>query len=221
MKHLLATSGLDICHGSFTVRRFVAVICILLLFLLSGSALAVERNVRSTYGKAVTSAGECVKSIAGGENLCIKDSDGDGVFDDKDKCPNTPKGYKVDANGCILEITVPDLFFDFNKASLKPGFIDMLRGLQEEYRGQMRPEAIRVTGHTDSIGSDAYNQKLSLRRAEAVKDALIGLGIDGGIIHTQGAGESAPIADNETEEGRARNRRVQIDIQRPAELIGR
>ncbi len=203
----------------FATRLFVSTCTLLALY--SASLVAEERNVRSTYGRAVTSTGECVRSIAGGENLCVRDSDGDGVDDDHDKCPNTPKGYKVDINGCIKEINVPDVFFDFNKATLKPGFVDLLQGLAQEYRGQVLPDAIIVTGHTDSIGSDRYNQKLSLRRAEAVKQALISIGIEGGIVRTIGAGESMPIADNDTEEGRARNRRVQIEIKRATDLIGR
>jgi outer membrane protein OmpA-like peptidoglycan-associated protein len=191
------------------------------LALYGATATAEERNVRSTYGRAVTSSGECVKSIAGGMNLCVRDSDGDGVDDDHDKCPNTPKGSKVDIYGCIKEINVPDVFFDFNQSTLKPGFADLLRGLAEEYRGQVRPDAIIVTGHTDNIGSDRYNQKLSMRRAMSVKQELMNIGIDGSIIQTIGAGESMPVDDNSTEEGRARNRRVQIEVKRASDLINR
>jgi OOP family OmpA-OmpF porin len=184
------------------------------------NAGAEERNVRSTYGRALTSSGDCVKSVAGAENLCVRDSDGDGVPDDRDKCPGTPKGMKVDINGCIAEIKVPDVLFDFNSATLKPGFGDMLDGLYREYKGQVRPDRIIITGHTDSVGSERYNQKLSMKRAMAVKHHMVSIGgIDRNIIETLGAGESLPIADNETEEGRAQNRRVIIKVKRATDMV--
>jgi len=191
----------------------------LLCVLSSGLLSAEERNVRSTYGRALSSSGDCVISIAGSENLCVRDEDGDGVPDDRDKCPGTPKGMKVNADGCIAEITVPDVHFDFNSAVLKPGFGELLAGLYQEYRGQVRPERIIVIGHTDSVGSDQYNQKLSMRRAMAVKQHMVEVGgIDAGLIDPRGAGESQPVADNETEEGRAQNRRVMIQVKRAGDM---
>jgi outer membrane protein OmpA-like peptidoglycan-associated protein len=194
----------------------------LLISLTALNGQAEERNVRSTYGKAISSTGNCVKSIAGAENLCVQvhDSDGDGVPDDRDKCPNTPKGSKVDINGCIAEVNVPDVLFDFNKATLKPGFAEMMTGLYEEYRGQVRPDRIVVTGHTDNVGSDKYNQKLSLKRAQSVKQHMVKVGgIKAAIIETIGAGESMPIADNSTEEGRSKNRRVVIKVYRATDMV--
>ncbi|MBF0255678.1 MAG: OmpA family protein [Gammaproteobacteria bacterium] len=191
----------------------------LVLTLVLSNLQAEERSVRSTYGRAMTSTGECVHSVSGSENLCLRDEDGDGVDDNNDKCPGTPKGNKVDVYGCIAEVKIPDIFFDFNKAILKPGFEEALSGLIAEYRGQVLPDAIIITGHTDNVGSDQYNQKLSMRRAQAVKDYFVGMGIDGSIITTIGAGESAPIADNETEEGRSQNRRVLIQVKRASDMI--
>ena len=188
--------------------------------LVAVNSQAAERNVRSSYGKVVSTSGNCVKSIGGAPDLCVRDEDGDGVPDDQDKCPGTPKGSKVDASGCIAEIKVPDVLFDFNSAELKPGIGEMFAGLYQEYRGQVKPDRIVITGHTDNIGSDQYNQKLSMQRAMSVKQHMVTVGvIDGAIIETMGAGESMPVADNETEEGRAQNRRVIIKVSRAQTML--
>ena len=73
-------------------------------------------------------------------------------------------------------------------------------------------EVIIAVGHTDSIGSDAYNQKLSIRRAEAVKSYLVSKGVEKNRVYTEGKGEKQPVADNKTEEGRAKNRRSEIEV---------
>jgi OOP family OmpA-OmpF porin len=73
-------------------------------------------------------------------------------------------------------------------------------------------EVIIAVGHTDSVGSDAYNQKLSVRRAEAIKAYLVSKGIEKNRIYTEGKGEKQPVADNKTAEGRAKNRRVEIEV---------
>ena len=76
----------------------------------------------------------------------------------------------------------------------------------------MNLEVIIAVGHTDSIGSDAYNQRLSVRRAEAVKAFLVSKGIERNRVYTEGKGEKQPVADNRTKEGRAKNRRVEIEV---------
>ena len=78
--------------------------------------------------------------------------------------------------------------------------------------GDMNLEVIIAVGHTDAIGTDAYNQKLSIRRAEAVKAYLVSRGIEANRVYTEGKGERQPIADNRTKEGRAKNRRVEIEV---------
>ena len=104
-----------------------------------------------------------------------------------------------------------DAFFDFNKAVVKPEGKAKLDDLVGKVKG-VNLEVIIATGHTDSKGTDAYNQKLSVKRADAVKAYLTGKGIDATRVYTEGKGEAQPVADNKTEEGRAKNRRVEIEV---------
>ena len=104
-----------------------------------------------------------------------------------------------------------DAFFDFDKAVLKPAGKSKLNDLVAKVKG-INLEVIIAVGHTDSVGSDAYNQKLSVRRAEAVKAYLVSKGIEKNRIYTEGKGEKQPVADNKTKEGRAKNRRVEIEV---------
>mgnify|MGYP000237276036 CR=1 FL=1 len=104
-----------------------------------------------------------------------------------------------------------DAFFDFDKSVLKPEARAKLDDLVNSIKG-INLDLVIAVGHTDAIGSNAYNQKLSIRRAEAVKAYLVGKGIDAGRIQAGGKGETAPIADNLASEGRARNRRVEIEV---------
>jgi OOP family OmpA-OmpF porin len=104
-----------------------------------------------------------------------------------------------------------DAHFDFDKATLKPEGKTKLDELVNKLKA-VNLEVIIAVGHTDSIGSKAYNQKLSERRAGAVKTYLASKGIDANRIHTEGRGETQPVADNKTREGRAKNRRVEIEV---------
>ena len=141
-----------------------------------------------------------------------KDSDGDGVYDNSDACPNTPRGVKVDKNGCPVSYTFENIEFDFNKAVIKDSYMDRIHNISGIMTKYGAYKAV-VTGHTDSIGSEAYNLKLSKKRAEAVKAAIVKSGhIDPMRIKTVGKGESEPIATNKTREGRAKNRRVEINF---------
>ena len=104
-----------------------------------------------------------------------------------------------------------DAFFDFDKAVLKPEGKAKLDDLVNKIKA-INLEVIIAVGHTDSVGSDAYNQKLSVRRAEAVKAYLVTKGIEKNRVYTEGKGEKQPVADNKTTEGRAKNRRVEIEV---------
>jgi len=117
--------------------------------------------------------------------------------------PQTPAASKV--------TYAADAFFDFDKATLKPAGKAKLDDLVGKVKG-INLEVIIAVGHTDSVGSDIYNQKLSVKRAESVKAYLVSKGIEKNRIYTEGKGEKQPVADNKTTEGRAKNRRVEIEV---------
>lgn len=104
-----------------------------------------------------------------------------------------------------------DAFFDFDKSVLKPEGRAKLDDLVSKMRG-LNLEVIIAVGHTDSVGTDAYNQRLSVRRSEAVKAYLVSKGIERNRVYTEGKGEKQPVADNRTAAGRAQNRRVEIEV---------
>ena len=104
-----------------------------------------------------------------------------------------------------------DAFFDFDKSVLKPEGKAKLDDLVGKVKG-INLEVIIAVGHTDSIGTDAYNQRLSVRRAESVKAYLVSKGIEKNRVYTEGKGEKQPVADNKTSEGRTKNRRVEIEV---------
>lgn len=139
---------------------------------------------------------------------CPLDSDGDGVVDYQDKCPDTPKGAPVNAVGCWI---VEGINFDYDKADIKPRYHDRLNTAVRIL--QKNPTMkIEIQGHTDSKGSDAYNQALSERRADSVKNYIVSAGVDSARVSMRGLGEKKPIASNDTPEGRAQNRRIEIKI---------
>jgi OOP family OmpA-OmpF porin len=132
------------------------------------------------------------------------DSDGDGVPDSKDKCPDTPKGAVVDRDGCW---SFRGVHFDFDKSNIKPSsapiFKESIKVLKKN------PNiTVEIQGHTDSVGPKSYNQGLSVRRAKSVKNHLIDNGVSSSRLSTKGFGESQPSSSNATNEGRADNRRV-------------
>jgi OOP family OmpA-OmpF porin len=104
-----------------------------------------------------------------------------------------------------------DAFFDFDKSTLKPEAKAKLDDLVAKTQG-IALEVVIAVGHTDSIGTNAYNMRLSTARANAVKDYLVSKGIEKNRVYTEGKGETQPVADNRTREGRAKNRRVEIEV---------
>ena len=104
-----------------------------------------------------------------------------------------------------------DVLFDFDKSVLKPEGKAKLDDLAGKVKA-INLEVVIAIGHTDSIGSDAYNQKLSVRRAESVKAYLVSKGVEPNRIYTEGKGEKQPVASNKTKDGRQKNRRVEIEV---------
>lgn len=137
------------------------------------------------------------------------DTDGDGVIDDADRCPNTPMGHSVDRFGCSCDLTL-NLTFGLNSAELTAADRAMLDELIPVLKDLPYIRGM-VAGYTDSSGAEAYNQALSERRANAVRDYLIANGVSGDEFTAVGYGEANPVADNATAEGRAANRRVVLE----------
>ena len=144
---------------------------------------------------------------------CPLDTDRDGVYDYQDKCPNTARNLKVDSVGCPIQLTdVAEITlavkFDTNKAIVKPEYFGEIKRVAT-FMNQYENTKVVVVGHTDARGSASYNQALSERRAAAVAAVLVREhGVSSSRVSSRGAGESAPIASNDTKEGRAQNRRV-------------
>ncbi len=136
------------------------------------------------------------------------DSDGDGVYDDKDQCPGTPKGAKVDERGCWV---LQNVNFDNDSAVIKPEFDAELNEVATVLKNNPNVR-ISVDGHTDSNASDAYNQKLSERRAAAVKESLIKRGVDAARLESKGFGESKPLVPNDSPANMYKNRRVELSV---------
>ena len=134
------------------------------------------------------------------------DIDKDGVSNTEDKCPNTPVGKVVDENGCrkIIRLHVN---FDFDKYDVKKAEMDKIEKVVE-FLNENPTFSVVLDGHTDSKGSEKYNLSLAQKRAQEVAKVLVAKGIDAKKIVTNSFGETQPIATNDTEEGRAQNRRV-------------
>jgi OOP family OmpA-OmpF porin len=157
------------------------------------------------------------------------DSDGDGVPDVYDKCPNTPSGVQVDGAGCPLPVAKPDvkvyvtkedqqvvneavknLEFDFGKATIREHSDESLNKLAQLMVN--KKFHLKLAGYTDNIGSVAANLRLSRDRANAVKTYLATQGVDPSMIQADGFGKSNPIATNKTDAGRQLNRRVEFTL---------
>ena len=148
---------------------------------------------------------------------CPLDSDGDGVPDYLDKCPNTPKGVQVDKSGCPIKKEAPkklilkgDANFDSGKSDLLPAAYPVLDNLVAAMKDNPKQKWV-VVGYTDDRGSNKLNLKLSGKRAQAVVDYLVNKGINKSLFTIKAMGKANPVASNKTAEGRAQNRRVEIN----------
>mgnify|MGYP000919129304 CR=1 FL=1 len=145
---------------------------------------------------------------------CPADSDGDGINDNNDRCPNTPAGTRVNMSGCAIidnvTINLVNDEFDFDSAMLKPEMKSALDEVAAKIMGTAGEENLSIVGYTDSSGPDDYNMMLSEKRANAVADYLESKGVSRSMMTVSGKGESMPVADNGTREGRKQNRRVEI-----------
>jgi len=141
--------------------------------------------------------------------LTEKDSDGDWVPDSVDKCPNTPPNMVVDHNGCPI-ISTLRFNFDFNSVYIKKIYYPQIKKVADILKNNPHLK-IEIAGYTDDIGSDEYNKKLSLKRAQAVKDILVKVyGINPKRIVVKGYGKKYPLVPNNTPTNRVLNRRVEI-----------
>ncbi|MCH7562912.1 MAG: OmpA family protein [Gemmatimonadetes bacterium] len=153
---------------------------------------------------------------------CPIDSDRDGVFDGLDRCPNTPADTEVDARGCRVPVEVPEpvplptfgnVTFEVDSSELDAAAMRALMGVGRAMVARADASAV-LHGHTDSTASEAYNERLSVRRAESVRDFLMANfpTLLAASFQLESSGETRPTADNGTEAGRAQNRRVEITL---------
>lgn len=225
---LVVTSLLAGCathsDGSAPLNQRTWPLCSVLGGLAGGGLGAIESS-------AWAAGGGVLGAITGGL-ICFAldgDEDGDGIFDRRDRCPDTPANTAVDHMGCPLKqspppsppaqpapevITLDDngqVMFAFDSAELTTAAQQRLQGLLPKLN-EPAVTRVKVIGHTDSVGSDSYNQALSERRASSVAEYLIGQGLAPAKVTSQGRGESEPVTENDTEQGRAHNRRVELHL---------
>lgn len=160
------------------------------------------------------------RGVAVDPDGCPVDSDGDGVPDYHDRCPGTPAGTKVDTRGCPVptqaEITergtysFKSIYFDTGKSAIKPESHPVLDGVAR-YMTEYPDIRLEVQGHTDNVGPEELNQRLSEARANAVRSYLIAAGVAGDRLTVRGYGMSIPVASNDTVQGRAKNRRIEFE----------
>jgi len=164
------------------------------------------------------------KGVTVDSSGCPLDTDGDGVYDYRDNCSETPRDLKVDKYGCpiLIKKTVTidlDIQFDLDKADIEPQYHGRLKEVADFMTAYPETKAV-IEGHTDSLGPAAYNLKLSQRRADSVRNYLIqNFNINPNRLTAKGFGEDRPVASNDTEGGRRKNRRIQAVITAEAEIF--
>ena len=214
------------CDGTAPLNQRTWPICSVIGGLVGGGLGAINSSGWAAGGAAL--------GILTGGLICYAqdgDEDDDGVFDRRDRCPDTPANTPVEHHGCPLPqypasvkpepvqsevITLSDagdVLFAFDKSDLTPSAQSQLDSLMGKLQSA-DVVSVKVIGHTDSQGTDAYNQALSERRASAVAAYLLNRGLAPNKLTSEGRGEREPVADNETDAGRAQNRRVELHLNR-------
>ena len=208
--------------------KYVVVISLALL----GCSREPPPTVSLSANPASVDAGQCTTLTWASTNAAAVEIDQRvGKVDpsgSKQVCPGGSTQYTITAtggSGAVTEtvsvtalaarvMTFPEAaLFEFGKAELKPEGKEQISAYREQAREALgRADQVMITGYTDNVGEDADNFALSLQRAEAVRDHLVSLGADANKFHVSGAGEANPIADNTTDEGRAKNRRVEVAV---------
>ena len=161
------------------------------------------------------------KQVEPAAPVACNDDDNDGVCDSADKCPDTEANVTVDADGCPAaaeSVRVElDVKFDFDKSAVKQDSYAEIKTVAD-FMNQYPQTTTTVEGYTDSVGSEAYNQQLSQRRADAVRQVMVDeYGVAADRVSAVGEGENDPVASNDTAEGRALNRRVEASVEAQAE----
>jgi OOP family OmpA-OmpF porin len=170
-----------------------------------------EDAIEECEGKGKASKPAAAAPVTAAAPVAI-DSDGDGVTDDMDKCPDSPADKPVDAEGCtIVSVVLKNVQFESNSSELTAGSSEALDKAVAEMN-KYDHLRIEIQAHTDDTGDANYNQSLSQKRAESVREYMVDKGIAADRMEVKGYGESKPIADNNTREGRAANRRVELKI---------
>ncbi len=183
-----------------------------LVFRFGGSSSSPQAAARPSTPRAPSAP-----ATAPATTPTIADADGDGVADSADRCPETPRNYAVDSSGCPIPVEEVarvelEVLFDFDKSDVKPQYFSEIKEVTD-FMAQYPDVIVELEGHTDSRGTEAYNLDLSERRAAAVRQVMISeFGVAGSRITSRGFGESQPIASNDTDAGRADNRRVMTVI---------
>ncbi len=161
--------------------------------------------------KAPIAAAAVATSVVAAAAIVEKDDDKDGVSNANDKCPNTSSNIKkVDANGCASLVNMK-VGFGFNSFEVTQDNYNHVEDFVLFMKDNSSYKA-NVIGHTDSIGSNRFNQVLSVKRAKATKALMVTKGIDASRITTEGKGETSPVATNKTKEGQAQNRRIEVEV---------
>jgi OOP family OmpA-OmpF porin len=153
---------------------------------------------------------KAIKGVKTTEEICDTDSDGDGVVDTKDLCPDTSKEFRVDGDGCPQTSTLK-VHFKTKKYNIQEKYIEDLNIFAKFLEDNPGYDVI-IHGHTDNVGTNEDNRILSQNRANSVKEALVNYGIEEIRLTTVGEGEESPTTTNSTAHGRAANRRIEVEL---------